>query len=325
MSPSTADPVAPSESRLTVALSVSTFGSADSAPRDRLIEAGVRLVENPHGRTLTEEEVTELLADADGIIAGTEPLTEEVLKGAKSLRVISRVGVGLDNVDLKTAGRLGIAVFNTPDAVTDAAAEMTVAGILAVLRHIHWMDAEMRAGRWTRKMGALLGEKTVGIVGVGRIGRRVAGLLTPFGVTLLGYDLFPDSVWARAHGIAMTPLHRLLQSSDVVSLHTSAIPEIGPILGAQELGMMKKGAIIANTARGELIVEDALLEVLQRGHLAGAYLDTFVPEPYSGPLSKLPNVLLTPHASSYAHEARVLMESQAVESLLSFLGESDGR
>ena len=305
--------------RLTVAISVSTFGVADPAPRTLLDAAGVRLVENPHGRTLKEAEVRELLRDADGLVAGTEPLTAQVLESAPRLRAISRVGVGTDNVDLGAAARLGIAVFNTPDAVTQAAAELTVGGIITVLRHIHWMDRELREGRWTRKMGSLLSGKTVGIVGLGRIGKRVAGLLEPFGVERLGYDIFPDTTWAHENGVAMTPFHNLLAHADVVTIHTSKTPDVGPIFGAAELARMKPGAVIVDTARGDVLDEDALADALREGRLGGAYLDVFSREPYDGPLREIDNVLLTPHAGSYAEEARVRMESEAVRQLLDFL------
>ena len=306
---------------LTVAISVSTFGAADPAPRTLLAAAGAALVENPHGRTLKEPEVAELLRDADGLIAGTEPLTAAVLEGSPRLRAISRVGVGTDNVDLAAAARLGIAVFNTPDAVTQAAAELTLGGILSVLRHIHFMDRELREGRWTRKMGNLLSGKTVGIVGLGRVGKRVAGLLEPFGVERLGYDIFPDAAWAQEHGVTITPFHRLLERSDIVTIHTSKSPDVGPIFGAAELGLLKPGAVIVDTARGEVLDETALVEALGDGRLGGAYLDVFAQEPYDGPLRELPNVLLTPHAGSYAEEARLRMETEAVQQLLSFLTE----
>lgn len=304
---------------LTVAIGVSSFGAADPAPRELLAGAGARLVENPHGRTLKEDEVAELLREADALVAGTEPLTAEVLDSAPRLRAISRVGVGTDNVDLAAAARLGIAVFNTPDAVTQAAAELTLSGILCVLRHVHEMDAELRAGRWTRKMGRLLSGKTVGIVGLGRIGKRVATLLEPFGVERLGYDIFPDTAWAAEHGVAFTPFHDLLARADIVTIHTSKTPDVGPIFGRAELALMKEGAVIVDTARGDVLDEEAVAEALREGRLGGAYLDVFAEEPYGGALRELDNVLLTPHAGSYAEEARVRMETEAVEQLLAFL------
>jgi D-3-phosphoglycerate dehydrogenase / 2-oxoglutarate reductase len=297
------------ESKARVALSVSSFGAAGPEPLDELRAAGVEVLENPHGRKLSEDEVAELAREADGVIAGTEPLTEAVMEQCTRLRVISRVGVGMDNVDLAAAERRGIAVCNTPDAVTDAAAELALGGMLSALRHLHEMDAELRAGRWTRKMGALLRGKTVGIVGLGRVGRRVGALLAPFEVRLLGHDVAQVEGWAGE----LVSLSELLAQADVVTLHASGA---GPLLGQTELETMKPGAVLVNAARGGLVDEDALYEALASGHLGGAYVDVFESEPYEGRLRELPNVLLTPHAGSYAVEARALMEQEAVRNLL---------
>lgn len=305
---------------LTVAVTSSTFAEADPTPLRLLERARVRVVRNPHGRTLTEEETLELLRDVDGVVAGTEPLTERVLTGSPKLKVISRIGVGTDNIDYAVAARRGISVFNTPEAVTDAVAELVLCGILCVLRNVHWMDRELREGRWTRKMGGLLRGKTVAVVGLGRIGRRVSDLLRPFEVDLLGYDLFPDTRWARENGVRLAPLETILRTSDVITLHTSKVPDVGPALGREEIAKMKRGAIIVDTARGGLVDELALIEALEQGRLGGAYFDVFAEEPYDGPLRSVPNVLLTPHAGSYAREARIRMETEAVENLLGFLG-----
>jgi D-3-phosphoglycerate dehydrogenase len=304
---------------LTIAVSVSSFGVADEEPRRRLEQAGVRIIENPHGRTLTESEIGELLETADGLIAGTEPLTAAVLEASPRLHAISRVGIGLDNVDLAAAARLGIAIFNTPDAVTDAAAELTLGGMLATMRHLQWMDGEMRAGRWSRKMGNLLRGRTVGIVGIGRVGKRVAGLLEPFGVRRIGFDVFPNLDWASANRVTLQPFERVLAEADVITLHTSTVPDIGPMIGAAEMATMRPGAVIVNTARGGLVDEAALAVALLEGRLGAAYLDVFGEEPYTGPLRDVPNVLLSPHAGSYAEEARRRMEGEAVDQLLAFL------
>jgi D-3-phosphoglycerate dehydrogenase len=308
--------------RATVALSVSSFGAAGPGPLDALRTAGVEVVENPYGRKLSEDEVADLLREVDGVIAGTEPLTAAVIDQATRLRVISRVGVGIDNVDVAAAERRNIAVCNTPDAVTDAAAELALGGILSVLRHLHEMDADLRAGRWTRKMGRLLRGKTVGIVGLGRIGRRVATLLGPFEPRLLAHDIAPDYAWARGHGVELVELEPLLAESDVVTLHVSGTGDSNaPLLGRRELlEIMKSTAVLVNAARGGLVDEDVLFEALSTGRLAGAHIDAYTDEPYGGPLRELPKVLLTPHAGSYAREARALMEQEAVRNLLDHLG-----
>lgn len=276
------------------------------------------MLENPHGRKLSADEVVELLSQADGTIAGTEPLNARVLEQVPNLRAISRVGVGLDNVDLEAAERLGIRVFSTPEAVTDAAAELTLAGLLTLLRHVAFMDSELRAGRWTRTMGSLLRGKTVGIVGVGRIGGRVAELLQPFSPRLLGFDPHPDATRARVAGVEFVELDELLRQSDVVTLHAAAGEQL---IGARELELIGPEGYLVNVARGTLVDEDALQTALAEQRIAGAYLDTFRHEPYEGGLRELPNVVLTPHAGSFAKEARALMETEAVENLLGYLSE----
>jgi D-3-phosphoglycerate dehydrogenase len=291
-----------------VVVSTSSFAAASL---EALRGEGHEVVVNPHGRTLTGAEALELLRDADGVIAGTEPLTREVLTAAPRLRVISRVGVGIDGIDLDTARERGIVVANTPDAVTDAAAELTVAGLLALLRHVHLMHADLNAGVWRKRMGSLLRDKTVGIVGYGRVGRRVAALLDPFGARLLAHDpvLTGDLGPAEA-----ATLDDLLRESDVVTVHASG--DAGTLIGEREIARLKHGAYLVNAARGGLVDETALERALQEGRLAGAYLDTFADEPYDGPLLHRDDVLVTAHAGSYAIEARTHMEREAVGNLL---------
>lgn len=307
------------DERSTVLLSVSSFGEADDAPLRLLEQAGLEVLPNPHGRRLSEQEVAELACDVDALIAGTEPLTAAVLERAPRLRVISRVGVGLENIDLDAALRHGIAVRNTPDALTDAVAELTLGGLLSVLRKIGAMDRAMHSGRWERQMGSLLRERTVGIVGLGRIGRRLAELLAPFDVPLLACDPAPNEAAAAAVGAELVDLDELLAEADVVSLHLPGGE--GTLVGAPELARMKTGAVLVNASRGGLVDEDALRAALSEGRLAGAYLDTFAAEPYDGPLAAMENVVLTPHAGSYAAEARARMEEEAVRNLLDELGE----
>ncbi len=305
--------------RLSVLLSVSSFGVASSTPLRMLEEAGIEVVMNPYGRRLTEDEVSDLIPLADAVIAGTEPLNSRVLERATRLRVISRVGVGLENIDMNAALQLGIAVRNTPDALTDAVAELTLGGILSVLRRIGQMDREMHQGLWERRMGSLLRGRTVGIIGLGRIGRRLAQLLEPFEVRILASDRAPDDGVANTLGASYVDIDTLLAEADVVTLHLPGLAE--PVLGKRELNLMKPTAILVNASRGGLVEEGALHAALLEGRLAGAYLDAFSTEPYEGELRNLANVLLTPHAGSYAAEARERMEIEAVENMLSALRE----
>ena len=304
-----------------VLISTSSFGVADTSPLERLEREGFEVSLNPHGRVLTEDEIAALIAEVDGLIAGTEPLSDRVLAEASRLRVISRVGVGIERIDLEAAERRGVQVFITPDALTDAVAEITIGAILTLLRGIHQMNTALHDGRWEKSMGQLLRGKTVGIVGLGRIGKAVALLLAPFGVRRIARDEEPDHAWASANGVEFMPLRDLLAQAEIATVHASGRE---CLIGPEELELLPDGALVLNAARGGLVDEAALYEAVSSGKLAGCYLDTFELEPYEGPLRELPNALLTPHAGSYAREARVRMESEAVENLLLGL-RGDGR
>lgn len=306
-----------------VAVSTSTFGEHDAAPLDTLRAAGFEVRRNPHRRRLARPETRELLAGAVGLIAGTERLDRELLAAAPGLRAIVRCGSGLDNIDLEAAAELGIAVRNTPGPPAEAVAELALAGMLVLLRQVAAADRTLRGGRWEKPMGRLLGGRTVGLVGLGRVGRRLVELLAPFGSTLLAVDPQPDRAFAERHGVRWVELERLLGEAEIVTLHLAPGPGAGCLLDRERLARLRPGALVINTARGGLVDEGALYELLAAGKLAGAYLDVFAEEPYQGPLRELPQVLLTPHIGSYAREARVRMESEAVEALLEELaGES---
>jgi len=302
---------------------VTTSSFADQNPDllARLNARGLEVIINPLGRKLSEGEVTELLQKFRpvGMIAGVEPLTRNVLGGADGLRVISRVGIGLDSVDLAAARELGIAVTNTPDAPTVPVAELTLGLILSLLRCIPASDAGIRRGEWSRPMGQLLLGKTVGVVGCGRIGTRVAKFLSAFGCRLLGYDPMVQS----SDLLELVSLDDLLSASDIVTLHLPYMEKTHHLLDASRLRAMKQGALVVNASRGGLIDEEALLASLQDGHLAGAALDCFENEPYAGPLKELGNVILTGHIGSYAKEGRVIMEEQAVDNLLLELSKAE--
>lgn len=293
---------------LKVFVSTSSFAEHDKLPLKLLQDAGIVSQVNPYGRKLTEEECLKLLGDVDGLIAGTEPLTANVIKSAKKLKVISRVGVGLDNVDLNAAKKRGIKVFSTPDAPTLAVAELTLGLMLALLRNIPRGDREIRAGKWQKQMGNLLRGKKVGIIGLGRIGWKVAEMVKGLGAQVT----YCDPAVNKA-GYQKLSLEELLTQSDIVSLHISGG---GTLLGEKELRSMKKGSYLVNCARGGLVDETALIKALQEGHLAGAALDVFAQEPYTGPLARLDSVILTPHIGSYAVESRIEMEVQATKNLI---------
>ena len=297
-----------------ILITTSSFGKQDSSLLQILSENGLNYKLNPFARKLTESEVSELfkLHQPVGMIAGVEPLTRQVLGKAKNLKVISRAGIGMDSVYLKAAKDLGIVVTNTPDAPTIPVAELAMGMILSLLRRIHISDASIRHGDWVRPMGNLLHGKTVGIIGCGRIGSYLAGLLSSFGCIILCYDPFID----KSHKFSLVGLDKILSDADIVSLHIPYNQKYHHFINADKIHKMKKGALLINVARGGLVDEDALYNALSSGYLDGAALDCFEEEPYTGKLKDLENVLLTAHIGSYAQEGRVMMERQAVENLL---------
>jgi D-3-phosphoglycerate dehydrogenase len=301
-----------------IAITTSSFGKESSQPVDDLRRAGFELVLNPHGRKLTKPETVELLRDADGLIAGTEALDREVLSQLPKLRVISRVGAAVDNVDREYAKERGIPVFNTPDGPTNGVAELALGGLLALIRRIPQSDASVRRGEFSKPMGRLLRGKTVAIVGLGRIGKALVRLLQPFGVIVLAVDPVRDEKFAQEFGVRYVHFEEALLEADVISLHLSGSTKTA-LFGAKELAKMKPGAVLINAARGGWIDEAALLAALQSGRLGGAYLDVFAAEPYKGPLAALENVVLTAHIGSYALECRIGMEVEAARKVIDFL------
>jgi len=301
-----------------VLITTSSFGKDDSSPLNLLQNAGYETIINPHGRKLTEDEVLNLLLEVKpvGMIAGVEPLTTRVLQQAKGLKVISRCGIGMDNVDLDAARSLGIIVSNTPDAPTEAVAELTIGFIFNLLRKIAFLDRELRKGNWTKESGGLVRGKNVGVVGLGRIGKRVAEMLLALGAKVAGTDIQPDYEWLHRKQVPFISLEELLKQSEILCLHVSYTENSEHLIGRKEMESMPKGACLINTSRGEIVDHNALYSMLTSGHLSGAALDVFDHEPYTGPLTKLDNVVLTPHIGSYAREARIEMEIQAAENLI---------
>ena len=291
-----------------------TTSNFDSELINHIENSGFQVILNPYKRKLTEMEVTELIEKYQpvGMIAGVEPLTRDVFKITKNLKVISRCGIGLDSVDLDAARDFGIAVTNTPDAPTIPVAELTLGMILTLLRRIHISDMGIRNDSWERPMGTLIHGKVIGIIGCGRIGSYLAKIMSVFGCRVLGYDLLS----AKNGYLTYVPLDQLLSESDIVTLHIPYSKESHHFINNERLSRMKEGAVVVNSARGGLIDEDALYKVLKSGHIGGAALDCFETEPYNGPLKELDNVLLTAHIGSYAREGRIIMERQSVENLL---------
>ena len=292
----------------------SSFAETDKTPLNRLVAAGYEIVDNPYKRKLTKNELLELLTpDVIGIVAGLEPFDRDVLLRSK-LRAVSRVGTGISNIDLTAARELGIKVCSTPNGPIEAVAELTLGALLGLLRMISLMDQALHKGKWSKKIGVQLKGMTVAIIGFGRIGRRVAELLSPFRVNLLVVDPFlADDATGRYIKLSLA---EALPKADIVTIHSSGEE---CLIGASEFDLMKAGVFLLNAARGGVISEKALLKAIENGTVAGAWLDTFEEEPYKGPLCNHQNIILTPHVGSYTTECRSLMEGDAVDNLLKAL------
>ena len=302
-----------------IAITTSSFGKCGPYPLEFLKRNAIDVILNKEGRTLRSQEILKLLKGCLGVIAGTEIYNKEILEKLEGLEVISRCGGGTDNIDLDVCKARGIKVFNTPDGSTRAVAELTIGLILDLLRNISMMDREIRKGTWQKRMGGLFAEKEVGIVGLGRIGKEVARLSSALGAKVFYWDSFktePDFSYA-----SKKEFKNLLSHCDVISLHLPLTSETKDLIGEEELSLMKKSALLINCSRGGMVDEDALYAALKNGRLAGAAIDVFETEPYQGPLRELDSVILTPHIGSYAKEARLKMESMAVDNLIQGLKE----
>lgn len=269
---------------------------------------------------MTKEELTKAASGCVGVVAGLEPYDVELMKSlSPHLRCISRDGVGMDNVDLAAAKRQKIVVCNTALAATDAVAELTMALMVSLLRRIPNLNTETHQGKWNQNHGGLLKGRTVGIIGMGNIGKRLAILLKPFGCRLLGNDLKPNKKWFKKNGVVSVTKNRLFKQSDIVTLHASYLPGNYHLINSKSFSQMKKGAVFLNLSRGPMVDEKALQKSLKSGKLAGAALDVFEKEPYNGPLSRFDNVILTPHVGASTMESRFLMQLGAIENLLAVL------
>ena len=297
------------------------FGRHDPSSLGELREAGLEYVINPLGRHLSEGELGGLIQPFAALVAGTEPITAAVMDKAPRLRLIARVGIGLDNVDLLEARRRGISVTYTPDAPGPAVAELTLGLILSLLRGIHQADRSLRAGSWSRVMGRRLAGSTVGVVGVGRVGSRLIRLLSGFSdVNVLANDIRPDIAFGKSRGVSWVNKATLFHESDIVSVHVPLAPDTYGLVGREELAAMKPTALLVNTARGGIVDEAALALAIRERQIAGAAIDVYESEPYAGELTSLENCLLTCHMGSMSEDCRSQMEREAVDDVVRFFG-----
>jgi phosphoglycerate dehydrogenase-like enzyme len=307
------------ESRVLV--TPTSFGKTDPALR-RELEAEVgEVVYNNSGKPLKAAELEKLVPGFDGYIAGLDEITGAVLRAADRLKVIARYGVGVDQVDLTAARELGIVVTNTPGANSNAVAELAVGLILALARGIPQASQETKAGGWPRPASFSLEGRTVGLYGLGAVGKQVVRRLVGFDCALLAYDVAPDKSFAAAHAVTFCSPEELVGKADFLSLHCPVLPETRGMVNEAFLNKMKPGAFLVNTARGELVDEASLLAALQSGRLRGAALDVYSHEPpgVDHPLLKLPQVIATPHIASHSDGATNAMGRMALADCLAVL------
>lgn len=274
-----------------------SYGKNDFRLKIELEEQVGEVIYNPTGKPLTSGEVERLLPGIDGYIAGLDGIDANALRAADRLKVISRYGVGIDNVDLDAAHCKGIIVTNTPGANSVSVAELALGLILALARQIPEAVEAMHQGKWPRYAGISLEGKTIGILGLGAIGKQLARRLAGFDCTLLAYDPYADAAFASNNHVELTSMEDVIRQSDFISLHLPLLPETHGLVNAAFLSQMKLGSFLVNTSRGEVVDESALLQALQSGHLKGAGLDAFTVEPPDPhhPLLSLPQVIATPH------------------------------
>ncbi|NTU47404.1 MAG: phosphoglycerate dehydrogenase [Syntrophobacteraceae bacterium] len=305
-----------------VLVTPTTFGKEDPQLRSTLEKAVGEVIYNPMARPLSSSELLPLVKETDGCIAGLDQIDSSVIAAGSRLQVIARYGVGVDRVDVQAASKRGIVVTNTPGANSVAVAELAIALMLALGRQICQADQATRSGEWPRHSGVGLRGKTVGLVGFGAIGREVASRLKAFECRIVVVDPCVSSDCAGTYGVQLVPLEELLAASDFVSLHASLNSSTSGMVDDTFLKKMKQGAFVVNTARGELIDEEALRDALEKGHLRGAALDCFRKEPpgRDHPLLRLPRVIVTPHTGSHTDEATNTMGWMSLEACLAVLG-----
>ncbi|EAL9771369.1 3-phosphoglycerate dehydrogenase [Campylobacter lari] len=301
-----------------VFVSTHPFGETSENPLKLLSENGFNVRLNNHGRKITSQELADDIKDAEILIAGTEKITEEVLQNAPNLKLISRVGIGLDGIDFELCRKYNIKVVYTPDAPTMAVAELCVGLILDLSRKISFTDVNLKQGVWNRHMGMLLYGKTIGIIGMGRIGKSLIRLLSSFNVSFKVCEPNPDFAFLKMYNIKLVDKEKLLRESDVISLNLPLKKDTVDYLTLDDLEKMKKSAILINTARGGIVNEQDLFIALRDKIIAGAAVDVFEEEPYNGKLRELNNVVLTCHMGASTIESRTDMETQAVEEAIRY-------
>ncbi|MFI0734194.1 C-terminal binding protein [Streptomyces sp. NPDC021225] len=298
---------------------VTDYEFADLEPERQVLEAaGLTLVP---AQATTEDELIEVCADADAVINQYAPVTAKVIRSLTRCRVISRYGIGLNTIDVPAATKAGIAVANVPDGSLEEVSDHAAAQILTLARGLHRYDAAIRRGTWDYTVAGPLRRlrgRTLGLVGFGRIPRLLAEKLAGFGMAVLAHDPFADPSHAAALGVRLVDLDTLCRESDVVSVHAPLTAETEGMIGRAQFAAMKPTACLVNTARGPVVDQDALIEVLETGRIAGAGLDVFADEPIGPdhPLARCENVVLSPHTAWYSEDSEIEIRTKTARNVV---------
>jgi len=297
-----------------------SFASFSDKPLKMLTERDYKIKRNNTGRPYKKEEMLKLIKDVDGIIIGIDELSAKIIEEANALKVISKYGIGLDNIDINMATNKKIVVTNTPTANVDAVADLTFGLILSLARRVPEADRKTKSGEWGKIIGKSVCEKTLGIIGLGKIGRQVVKRAKGFEMNILVFDIVKDKKFVQKYGIKYVNLEKLLQKSDYISIHIPLNDATRGMISHEELEKMKKDAFLINTSRGGIVDEEALYDALRNNKLRGAALDVYKNEPLQEtPLKELDNVIMTPHIGAYTEEAIENMGTQAAQNLIDVL------
>lgn len=303
-----------------VLVTARSFGSADRKALDLLEKNDCAVVKLEAANGSVAEQLRRELPFADAVIAGLDDYGRELIETAEKLKVISRYGVGYDKVDLEAAAEHQVAVTITPGANGESVADMAVALMMDCARNVTVMTNGIKNRNQVRPSGVEMWEKTLGVVGAGRIGKGVARRCKGFNMKILCYDQYQDEVFARECGVAYVDLETLIREADFITIHSPLTPETKNMFGREQFQAMKQDAILINTARGGIVDEEALYEALKTGEIRAAGLDATVEEPpYDSRLCTLPNCVLTPHAGAATKEASSKMSMMAAQNVLDVL------
>jgi D-3-phosphoglycerate dehydrogenase len=308
-----------------VIITARSFGQVNDEPFQILRDNDCEPCKIPTEKPLKADELIPLVKDADALIAGNDEVNKKVIEAAPMLKVISRYGVGYDNVDLEAAAKKGIVVTNTPNTNDNSVADLAFAHILSLARNIPNVNNMVKGGGWKRTMGTEIWGKTLGVIGLGRIGKGLVKRAKGFNMNILCYELYPDEAFGKEYDVKYCSLEEVLKNSDAISIHVPLLPSTRNLIGEKELSIMKPSAFIVNTARGGIINEQALYEAVSKKVIAGAALDATEQEPPVGSsLLKLDNVIMTSHVGGYTSDAVSNMGKSAARNAVLILTNQPG-